>query len=134
MAEPRDAAAAQFLCRGDELAERGRAHLFDVVWHGEAVRAFALRVDGRVVAYVNRCVHVPSELDWVPGEFLDADRRHIVCAVHGATYEAGSGRCVGGPCGRGRLTAIAVEERADGVYWYPSPAIRPAARSDRAPT
>lgn len=112
------------LCRSDELAERGRARLFDVRWHGEPLRAFALRFDGRVVAYVNRCVHVPTELDWMPGEFLDGDRRWIVCAVHGATYEPADGRCVGGPCGRGRLTAIRVEERGDEVYWYPSPPVQ----------
>ncbi|HMM85541.1 Rieske 2Fe-2S domain-containing protein [Azohydromonas sp.] len=117
--------AAQFLCRGDELVERGRALLFDVVWRGEPMRAFALRFEGRAVAYLNRCVHVPSELDWLPGEFLDAERRYIVCAVHGATYEPANGRCVGGPCGRARLTEVALEERADGVYWYPSAALRP---------
>lgn len=120
-----DGEAGEYLCAPDALGERGRARLFDVLWHGEPVRAFALRFDGRVVAYVNRCVHVPSELDWNPGEFLDADRRFIVCAVHGATYEPGNGRCVGGPCGRGRLTEIRVQERADGVYWYPSASIRP---------
>ena len=124
---------ALFLCRGDALAERGRALLFDVVWHGEPLRAFALRVDGRVVAYVNRCAHVPSELDWIPGEFLDAERRFIVCAVHGASYEPADGRCVGGPCGRGRLAAIAVDERADGVYWYPSAAVRPLLFDAAAP-
>ena len=26
-------------------------------------------------AYLNRCAHVPTELDWQPGEFLDADQR-----------------------------------------------------------
>ena len=26
-------------------------------------------------------------MDWQPGEFLDADRRWIVCSIHGATYE-----------------------------------------------
>ncbi|MCU0928472.1 MAG: Rieske 2Fe-2S domain-containing protein [Burkholderiaceae bacterium] len=117
------AEAALRLCRADELVERGRAVAFDVLWRGEPVRAFALRFDGRVVAYVNRCVHVPSELDWLPGEFLDAERRFVVCAVHGATYEPADGRCVGGPCGRGRLQPIRVEERGGDVYWYPSPPV-----------
>jgi nitrite reductase/ring-hydroxylating ferredoxin subunit len=128
-----EADGAQRLCRGDELSERGRALVFDVLWHREPVRAFALRFEGRVVAYVNRCVHVPTELDWLPGEFLDSDRRWIVCAVHGATYEPADGRCVGGPCGRGRLAAIRVEERGDEVYWYPSPPIEPLTFDDAAP-
>lgn len=121
------------LCRADELVERGQAVAFDVLWHGEPVRAFALRFDGRIVAYVNRCAHVPSELDWLPGEFLDAERRWIVCAVHGATYEPSDGRCAGGPCGRARLQPIRVDERDGEVYWYPSPPIEPLAFDDASP-
>ena len=54
----------QPLCASAELAERGRAHLFEVQLWGQSARAFALRFDGRVVAYVNRCAHVPAEMDW----------------------------------------------------------------------
>jgi nitrite reductase/ring-hydroxylating ferredoxin subunit len=120
-------AAAQPLCRADELAERGRAVVFDVLLWRQPARAFALRFDGRVVAYINRCAHVPTEMDWQPGEFLDAERRNIVCSIHGATYAPESGRCVGGPCGRGRLMALAVSENDGQVYWYPSRDIAPLA-------
>jgi nitrite reductase/ring-hydroxylating ferredoxin subunit len=120
-------AAAQPLCRTDELAERGRAVVFDVLLWRQPARAFALRFDGRVVAYINRCAHVPTEMDWQPGEFLDAERRNIVCSIHGATYAPESGRCVGGPCGRGRLMALAVSESDGQVYWYPSRDIAPLA-------
>ncbi len=120
-------AAAQPLCRTDELAERGRAVVFDVLLWRQPARAFALRFDGRVVAYINRCAHVPTEMDWQPGEFLDAERRNIVCSIHGATYAPESGRCVGGPCGRGRLMALPVSERDGQVYWYPSRDIAPLA-------
>ena len=58
-------------------------------------------------------------------DFLDADRRFIICSVHGATYEPEDGRCVGGPCGRGRLTPVDVAEIAGQVCWYPSRDIRP---------
>lgn len=115
----------QHLCGGDELIERGGALLFDVLHFGEAMRAFALRYDGRVVAYLNRCVHVPTEMDWQPGEFLDASREWILCSIHGAAYEPRNGRCIGGPCGRGRLTAIEVREQEGQVYWYPSRDTRP---------
>ena len=63
------------LCASEDLAERGQAYSFDVLWSGQSVRAFALRFEGRVVAYLNRCAHVPTEMDWNPGQFLDADRR-----------------------------------------------------------
>ncbi|MFO1293904.1 MAG: Rieske 2Fe-2S domain-containing protein [Rubrivivax sp.] len=121
------------LCASADLAERGRAHLWDVLQWGQPARAFALRFEGRVVAYLNRCLHVPTEMDWQPGEFLDLERRFILCSLHGAAYEPGDGRCVGGPCGGGRLFALHVEERDGQVYWYPSRDTRPAARAAADP-
>ncbi|CAD5370625.1 2Fe-2S ferredoxin [Rubrivivax sp. A210] len=115
------------VCASDDLAERGRAWVWDVLQYGRPARAFALRFDGVVRAYLNRCVHVPTEMDWQEGEFLDMDRRWILCSIHGAMYEPEDGRCVGGPCGRGRLTAIDVKEEGGRVYWYPSRDIRPVA-------
>ena len=87
MVEPAAGAAAPQalpLCASSALAERGQAVLFDVRLWGQPARAFALRFDGAVVAYINRCAHVPVEMDWQPGEFLDSDQRFIVCSIHGA--------------------------------------------------
>ena len=95
--------APQVLCASAELEERGRAVVFDVLLWRQPARAFALRFDGRVVAYLNRCAHVPAELDWQPGEFLDMDRRWIICSIHGATYEPADGYCIAGPRRGGRL-------------------------------
>lgn len=116
----------QALCAGSALAERGDAVVFDVLQYGQPARAFALRIDGRVVAYLNRCAHVPTEMDWQPGQFLDSERQFILCSIHGAAYEPATGRCAGGPCGRGRLVAIEVEEVDGQVYWYPSRDTQPA--------
>lgn len=113
------------LCRSDELAERGTAFVFDVLQWGEAVRAFALRFDGEVVAYLNRCVHVPTEMDWQPGEFLDSSKEYIMCSIHGAAYEPRTGQIVSGPCSRGRLTRIQVLEREGQVFWYPTRDTKP---------
>lgn len=124
---PEARADAQHLCASAELAERGLAMVFDVMQYGQPVRAFALRFEGEVVAYLNRCVHVPTEMDWQHGVFLDGDQRFILCSTHGASYEPLDGRCVGGPCGRGRLTAVQVQEIDGQVYWYPSRDIRPVA-------
>jgi nitrite reductase/ring-hydroxylating ferredoxin subunit len=99
--------------------------VFDVLAWGQPARAFVLRVDAAVVSYLNRCVHVPTEMDWQEGQFLDGDRRFIVCSIHGASYDPADGRCVGGPCGRGRLTALSVREEGGQVTWYPSEHIRP---------
>lgn len=98
--------------------------LFDVQQYRERLRAFALRYDGRVVAYLNRCAHVPVEMDWREGDFLDRERAFIVCSIHGASYAPASGRCVGGPCGRQGLVPVDVAEVDGQVYWYPSRDIR----------
>lgn len=118
--------APQHLCASDELQERGKAITFDVLHYREPARAFALRFEGQVVAYLNRCLHVPTEMDWQDGEFLDMDRQFIMCSIHGAVYEPDTGRCAGGPCGRGKLTALLVEEKEGQVYWYPSADTQPA--------
>ena len=126
----------QALCPSQQVPERGRAWGWDVLAQGRPVRAFALRFDGTVRAYLNRCVHVPTEMDWQPGEFLGLDKRWILCSTHGASYEPADGRCVAGPCGRGRLTPVVVAEQDGQVYWYPSPDIRPVpldAPADESP-
>jgi nitrite reductase/ring-hydroxylating ferredoxin subunit len=110
----------QHLCAADQLTECGTALVFDVMHYREPARAFALRFDGQIVAYLNRCLHVPTEMDWQPGEFLDSSKEFIMCSIHGAVYEPQTGRCAGGPCGRGKLTSIQVMERDGQVYWYPS--------------
>lgn len=115
------------LCASSELVEGGLAHGFGVLAFGrESARGFALRFDGRVVAYLNQCMHVPTELDWQPGRFLDDTGRWIICATHGALYEPSSGVCVSGPCVKRRLWSLDVREEQDSVYWYPSSQFRPA--------
>ena len=108
------------LCPSTELAERGAAHGFDLLEYGQPARGFVLRFEGRVVGYLNRCAHVPTEMDWQPGQFLDDSRRWIICSIHGAVYEPSDGHCVGGPCRGGRLKPLHVDERDGQVYWYPS--------------
>jgi len=130
MPEPREP-AAQRLCDSAQLAERGRAALFELLLHGRPARGFALRIGGRAVAYLNQCAHVPVEMDWREGEFLDLDRRWIVCAVHGATYEPETGRCIAGPCAGARLRRIALAERDGVVYWYPCADLKPHRAEDR---
>jgi nitrite reductase/ring-hydroxylating ferredoxin subunit len=112
------------VCDSAALAERGLGVQWDVRYCGREERAFALRIDGQVVAYLNRCAHVPTELDWQPNEFLDSERRYILCAVHGAVYSPTTGACVMGRCGRAGLIPVTVTEVDGEVHWYPSPYIQ----------
>ena len=117
--------AAEPLCASADLAERGRAHVWDVLVYGRPARAFVLRYDGQLRAYLNRCAHVPTEMDWQEGQFLDMDKRYIICSIHGATYEPDSGHCIAGPCTGARLMPVQVQERDGQVHWYASRDIKP---------
>lgn len=115
----------QPLCASEDLRERGDAVTFDVLEFGRPAQAFALRCDGVAVAYVNRCAHVPAEMDWQPGQFWDLERRFIICSVHGALYAPHTGQCVAGPCRGARLQTIEIKETDGRVHWYPSDRIQP---------
>jgi nitrite reductase/ring-hydroxylating ferredoxin subunit len=121
-----DAGTLIALCPSARLEERGTGVRFDVDVGGETMTAFAVRHDGQVVAYLNRCAHVAMELDWREGQFYDRDGETIVCATHGAAYDPLSGRCVGGPCaGRGGLRPVQIVERGGVIYWRPEPGLLP---------
>ena len=83
---------------------------------GEDEPLIVQRQGGRVRAWLNVCPHAGRRLDWAPGEFLRARNGDLVCAVHGATFELGEGRCVAGPCRGDHLRAVALEVR-DGYVW-----------------
>lgn len=62
------------------------------------VDAFLVNDQGNFYAYVNRCRHMPTPLDFVRDQFLSEDRRHLMCYTHGALYEPATGLCIAGPC------------------------------------
>ena len=109
--------AERLICRSPELVDSGRGVRFEVEYFGEPAPAFAVRYRGRVHGYLNRCAHVAMELDWQEGVFFDSEGRDLVCATHGAVYDPCTGRCVEGPCIRGRLVKLRIEER-DGMVYF----------------
>ena len=100
----------RLICASADLLEGGCGVRFTVDRHGVSEPAFAVRFQGRVQAYLNRCGHVPVELDWQPGEFFDHSGLYLICATHGALYAPESGRCLGGRCNGKGLVAVAVTE------------------------
>ncbi len=108
----------RLICASSELAEAGQGVRFEVKEkHRSApAPAFAIRWRGRAYAYLNRCGHIPVELDWQPGEFFDYSQHYLICATHGALYDPATGACQGGRCeGRG-LTPLPVIEQQGNIY------------------
>jgi len=65
-----------------------------------------LRAEGMLHVYVNRCPHRGTELDWLPGRFLDPSGKYLHCATHGALFRPDTGECVAGPCRGQALAAV----------------------------
>ena len=111
--------AEVLICDSDALQDGGAGVRFPVSVFGEAATGFVVRFNGTAYAYLNRCAHVPIELDWVQGQFFESGGEYIMCATHGAVYRPESGVCAGGPCRGARLRSIAVREADGKVYWQP---------------
>lgn len=70
---------------------------------------FGVRQDDQLMIYVNACPHLGVPLDWAPDRFLSTDGQHIVCSMHGASFDIATGLCLQGPCAGERLKAVAFE-------------------------
>lgn len=102
------------LCAASEIAE-GHSKGFEI----NGLRLFAVRKDGLVHVYENRCPHRQIPLEWLPDQFLDTSASLIQCATHGALFLIDSGECVAGPCAGQFLRALPCSER-DGIIWLQS--------------
>lgn len=118
MMEPEDGESTQYayICQATDLEDGGKGVRFSVWRHGVAEPAFVVRFAGQVRGFLNRCAHVPVELDWQEGEFFDHSRLYLICAVHGALYDPHSGRCLGGRCNGRGLIPVPVVEREGAVF------------------
>ena len=112
------------LCNSRGLMDGGPGVPFDVIYGGQICRAFAIRFQGQVYAYLNRCSHVAMELDFQPNQFFDDSGKFLICATHGALYAPDTGRCKGGP-GRGGLIPIALSETDGVVHWHTAYNLKP---------
>jgi nitrite reductase/ring-hydroxylating ferredoxin subunit len=114
------------VCDSGQLEEGGKGIRFPVTAGGGDSTGFVVRFEGIVRGYLNRCAHVPIELDWNEGEFFESSGLYLMCSTHGALYTPEDGRCAGGPCRGGRLRPITVFERDGQVFWEPDDYVRPA--------
>jgi nitrite reductase/ring-hydroxylating ferredoxin subunit len=83
---------------------------------GFAQTGFVVRFGAKACAYVNRCPHQGTELDWQPGEFFEESGLYLVCSTHGAIFQPETGFCVAGPCRGASLESLPVREQAGQVF------------------
>lgn len=75
-----------------------------------------INYEGDLYAYFNRCRHVGISLDWVDNQFFTEDKRYLVCANHGATYEPKTGECIWGPCVGASLQGVPLEIEGERIF------------------
>ena len=109
-------ARERLICASSQLEDGGDGVRFDLDLPSGPTPAFVVRYAGTARAFLNRCAHVPIELDWQDGRFFDASGLYLICSVHGAHYEPDTGRCVMGPCKGQSLTVVPVIERDGNIY------------------
>jgi phosphoglycolate phosphatase len=101
------------ICTSDDLEDKSYGTRFAMP---DGRQAFAIRFEGQVKGYINECRHLPTELDWNFGHFLDTEKEFLVCATHGALYDPLTGLCVAGPCRGKSLEAVKVSEHNGKIY------------------
>lgn len=90
-------ARGKVVAQTDELSH-GMTKKFRLKCQGRDIEGLLVGYEGGVYAYVNRCRHIPISMDWVDNDFFTEDKRYLICANHGATYEPATGECIWGPC------------------------------------
>jgi nitrite reductase/ring-hydroxylating ferredoxin subunit len=95
--------AGTVLANVDRLPDKGGVA---VDWQDTPL--ILVRVGADVRCYVNVCPHAGRSLALPDGRVFVHKDTNIICPVHGATFDAASGACTGGPAGD-PLTAIAID-------------------------
>src|ERR671924_389863 len=89
--------SGRVIAKAAEL-EPGSVKKFWLICHNYRVDGFLINDSGKFYAYVNRCRHMTTPLDFIRDQFFSEDRRYLMCYTHGALYEPSTGLCVAGPC------------------------------------
>lgn len=87
----------RMVARVDDM-KPGSVRKFWLICEKYRVNAFLINDQGKFHAYVNRCRHMSTPLDFVRYQFFAPDGRHLICLTHGALYDPATGLCVDGPC------------------------------------
>lgn len=95
---------------------KGTTAKFEFQREGISREGFVANYNGKLVAYENRCRHLPLKLDPDDSRFFSEDGRHFVCQNHGALFEPSTGLCIRGPCEGLNLFPLKIEAR-DGAVW-----------------
>ncbi len=90
--------------------EKSGALKFRFKRNGYFQEGFVIRAGKKLAAYVNRCPHAGTMLDYGDGDFFTEDKTLLMCRTHGALFIPADGSCAGGPCNGQGLTRLSAAE------------------------
>ncbi len=103
----------QHLCHSNDITDPGAKGLS--LKQGRKERLlFIVKKEQQLYAYENSCPHAGINLEWQEDDFLDNEKNHIQCSVHGALFNIETGSCMGGPCNGAGLTPADIEVDSNG--------------------
>jgi nitrite reductase/ring-hydroxylating ferredoxin subunit len=102
------------ICPSHELGE-GQYRKLKMLFEGREDECLLLRFDGKVYAYINRCVHMPRRLDCEQKTVFDHTGRFLRCSMHGIVYTPQTGASVSTMCEGEQLRAVEVYEEGGEV-------------------
>ncbi len=103
------------VCASECLSEK-RHIIIDLLYKGELHSAIVFRFNGKVFAYLNRCVHMPRTLNCERDAIFDEQRALLRCSMHGIVYEPETGTSLSTLCQGERLQALRLSEADDHIY------------------
>ena len=77
--------AGRVIARVEEMRP-GSVKKFCLICQKYRVDAFLINYQGTFHAYINRCRHMTTPLDFVRYQFFTEDGSHLICLTHGALY------------------------------------------------
>lgn len=96
----------------------GMTRKFTLLCRDRTIEALLVSFNGEFHAYVNRCRHIAISMDWVDNQFFTDDKRYLICANHGATYEPATGECLWGPCFGAFLQRVPLEIEQEKIFAF----------------
>ena len=92
--------------------EEGKSRGFEV----DGRPLLAVKKNGELYLYQNRCPHLGIPLEFQPHQFLDSEGQLIQCSMHAALFKIDNGECIYGPCQGQSLSKVDFVLREGRVY------------------
>lgn len=104
-----------WVCSSGHLAE-GDYIRVKASYKGNPGSVVVFKHSDKHFAYLNRCVHMPRELDCEHNTIFDDKGQLLRCSMHGIVYDPMTGESLSTMCNGEKLTSIRIIEDQEGIW------------------